>query len=455
MDQRNAYIPISDIEKLDQQQEVFDNALNAIGDALGHASGMLDDVERDGVLGPAIKRCATDLATLVGNVARDLDCTEENEEERRRWARALLNDAQSQLALEVGNGDYGNGDGKGQVRLQMQTRVRIQSQTQVQGKLDNANNSSAKEDNDDKFQSPQSEELVNLNDKSAAAAIVEYSEEDIIDAMSAARLILLDVEEALRNISADEAEEIADVALTVAQMFLWGLKNIQSQIVNKVSDQGDYNITSSSIDNTMGIEIIDDEDDEVNSNKGQNDRQRKSTLREDRLRVLWPPVGPAVISVASWGKDEAVKHPILSIAMAMALWPTAIIVAFIGTPILAVDFALQSGYNALEDQPILKNVERGAANLCQVGKLYYLVSKLMVKQSIRVGKRQLQRRGGVGKVAEGVGHWTVDRIMHPVQTAGMAWNTFRAGAGIVKDVACFMKDVATGDIKVKDIHLDT
>ena len=138
----------------------------------------------------------------------------------------------------------------------------------------------------------------------------------------------------------------------------------------------------------------------------------------------------------------------------MALWPTAVVVAFIGTPILTIDYALQAGYNAVEDQPLIQNIERSAANLCQVGKLYFLVSKLMVKQSVRVGKRQIERRGGIHKVVEDLGHWTIDRVTHPIESAGMAWNTFNAGIGIVAEAISVVKDAAMGDIETTNMNLN-
>ena len=153
-------------------------------------------------------------------------------------------------------------------------------------------------------------------------------------------------------------------------------------------------------------------------------------------------------SAASWSREAAVKNPILSIALAMALWPAALIGAFVGAPLLAADWALQSGYNAVQDQPLVENVERGASNLFQVGKLYYLCSKLVVKQGIRVGKRQVERRGSVGKIVQDLGYWTVDRAMHPVETAGMAWNSLKWGAGAVVDGTNFVKDIATGKVSV-------
>jgi hypothetical protein len=250
-------------------------------------------------------------------------------------------------------------------------------------------------------------------------------------------------------------------------------RQVVVNIIVSDSDQevmGERNNVSSS---SLSIEFIADDDkgdtnddDGDNDDKGYNVNEEKNmrnnfksnkkisatssgsnrSSREERIRVLWPPIGPSILSVASWGKDEAVKHhPILSIAITMSLWPTAFILAFIGAPIIAFDYALQSGYGALEDHhaPLIQNVEQGAANVVQIGKLYFLISKLMVKQSIQVGKRHIERRGGVQQVAQDGGSWALDRAIHPVESVGMAFNTLKTGTGMVVDAASFVKDVAT------------
>ena len=415
------HIPLTDLEESHQRKESIENVLISIGDGLNYASELLDNLEQDGMLGPAIRRYASDLALVVGNVARDLDCGDDsnhNSEDiskQKKWARAIIQDANNQLALEESS----------------KNGTRSDSLQQIQRKGN--------------------------NDKSAAGLIAELEEDDIINAMKAAKTILLDIEEALKDISVDDAEEIADVGLVVAKMFLWGLQNVQNQVVHTMiangSNSEDLFTQKNSKDTSLEIEIIaDDEDGENGTDR--SSRARKSQLKDNRMKVLWPPIGPAVISVASWGKSEAIKNPVLSIALAMALWPTAVVVAFIGTPILTIDYALQAGYNAVEDQPLIQNIERSAANLCQVGKLYFLVSKLMVKQSVRVGKRQIERRGGIHKVVEDLGHWTIDRVTHPIESAGMAWNTFNAGIGIVAEAISVVKDAAMGDIETTNMNLN-
>ena len=291
------------------------------------------------------------------------------------------------------------------------------------------------------------------------------SEEEMAEAVTSAQSILVDVVETLRSVGDDEAEEIAEVGLTVARMFIWSLQSIQHNVSpqlmagteeeRKFAEQKKRRDRASDSDG-LQIELLDG-DDESDDDANDTDvddtpasavppkRPTAPTSRDRRMRVLWPPLGPAVESAASWGADAASNNPILSVALGLALWPAAIVAAFIGAPLVAVDHAVQSTYDANKNSSVIETAERGAANLYQVGKLYYLCGKLVVKQSIRVGGRQIERRGGLGAVACDVGGFAIDRALHPIETASWAWNSVKWGAGTLLEAATFVKDVATGD----------
>lgn len=406
----DSLVPKSDLEEAEREQDAIQESLRTIGDALSHASQMLDDLENEGVLGPAIRRYAIDLADEVGRVAKDLDPGPEKEK-HRKWAKALLNDAQSELAL-----------------LEESSKMQDEGKGAIQ-------------------EADQEKNCLIASDKmSATRAVSQLNENDLMGAIVSARTILLDVEDALRNIGEDEAEEIADVSLAVSKMFLFGIQNIHRQITPGM-------ITNGSIksENAMEIEFLnnDDNDDDIFTSAASKNRSHQ---QEHRTRILWPPIGPAFKDVLCWGKNEAVKSPILSIVLAMVLWPTALIGAFIGGPILAADWCLQSGYNAVKDQPLIETAERGASNLFQVGRFYFLVSKLVLKQSIRVGRRQINRRGGVEQVTRDVTRWGIDRALHPVESAGMLWNSAKWGAGVVVDGIKFVQSASSGEINIVDCH---
>lgn len=434
-----------------------------IGNMIHQASQILTDLEndQDGIprLGHAIRRYANELADLVKHVAHDLEfqkleqsinkssftqttqttqtLTQQQEDhqenQEKLWAQAIIQDA----------------------KLQIQSQSQSQSQLEGESFINNR-------------PSPHCQQ------HSAAVTISTMDEQDIINAITSARFILLDIEEALRNISKDDAEEIADASLVVARLFLWALQNVHHQITTNIDFESETTRsinglrTSSTINRGMQIEQLDDDFDENHNNHNNIDGKAKlksiqhtgataadttrtntripthnTNQNQERIRLLWPPIGPAVISLASWGKDEATKQPILSIAIALALWPTALILAFIGIPLLAFDITLQSGYDVFQDQEIIQNMEKGAANLVQIAKLYFLISKLFLKQSIRVGKRQIERKGGVQKIVQEFGFWTLERIRNPIESFSMAFNTMKTGTGMAFEAACFVKDTVT------------
>lgn len=407
--------------------------LDVIGKALDAADTTLSGIERDGTLGPALKRICNELADTINHVASEIG--KQSEEERRRFARACLEDARNELEL-----------------LESVQALSPASSESSEG--DDENGPSVVDQ-----QRPSS---------SAAAKMSSITEEEMAEAVTSAQSILLDVEEVLRSVGDDEAEEIAEVGLTVARMFVWSLQSIQHNVSPQVlagteeerrmAEQtkrggGATRSKRSDDDEGLQIELLDEEeesDEDMNDDDAQAlppppERPTAPTSRDRRMRVLWPPLGPAVASAASWGADAASNNPILSVALGLALWPAAIVAAFIGAPLVAVDHAVQSTYDANKDSSVIEAAERGAANLYQVGKLYYLCSKLVIKQGIRVGGRQIERRGGLGAVACDVGGFAIDRALHPIETAGWAWDSAKWAAGTLLEAAVFVKDVATGD----------
>ena len=412
--------------------------LDVIGKALDAADTTLSGIERDGTLGLALKRICNDLADTINHVASEIG--KQSEEERRQFARACLEDARNELEL-------------------------LES---VQASSPASTGSESSEGDDENGPSVVDQQRPS---SSAAAKMSSITEEEMAEAVTSAQSILLDVEEVLRSVGDNEAEEIAEVGLTVARMFVWSLQSIQHNVSpellagteeeRKMAEQtkrgsGATRSKSSGDDDGLRIEVLDEEEDsdEDMNNDDANDAQAlpppperptAPTSRDRRMRVLWPPLGPAVASAASWGADAASNNPILSVALGLALWPGAIVAAFIGAPLVAVDHAVQSTYDANKDSSVIEAAERGAANLYQVGKLYYLCSKLVIKQGIRVGGRQIERRGGLGAVACDVGGFAIDRALHPIETAGWAWDSAKWAAGTLLEAAVFVKDVATGD----------
>ena len=117
----------------------------------------------------------------------------------------------------------------------------------------------------------------------------------------------------------------------------------------------------------------------------------------------------------------------------MARCGAVVLTIFGVVPILTLDYTLYTPIHICDalskqeqTQPLVHTIENGAVNenLYQVDKLYFLVSKLFVKQSIRVGKCQIKRRSGIHQIVGDASHCSVDRIRNPMESVGMDMNFY-------------------------------
>jgi len=326
------------------------------------------------------------------------------------------------------------------------------------------------------------------------------SHEEMINSMSTAHTLLLDLAAALRAITLDEAQELGEVALEVAKMFVWSLRMVHSNMIQMTmsslederrdkSKDGRPRVTWSSSNGSgrqgLGpvVEILGEEEkkDEHGVHIGTPPKNmspkyspklspipsspsRLSPVRlsstssrdtQGRLRVLWPPILPAITEAGSHVVHSAKEHPLSAVAIGLTCGPAAVATAlFVAPPVLIADWAIQSSYDALSGTPVIENVERGASNACQIARLGVLCSKLVVKQGMSVGKRQIKRRGGVGKICSDVVDGAVDMAMHPFETAGMAWEGLFWMGSAARDAIGFVKESVSGgrgDLRV-DMH---
>jgi hypothetical protein len=255
----------------------------------------------------------------------------------------------------------------------------------------------------------------------ALTELSKLSQEDVVSAIQVAGTLLRDVEAVLRAIEVDEAEEIADVALTVAHLFIASLQSVHSTLTpedltkNSTRSGHLHGLSPSS-----QIEMIDDE----------NEEQQETTVtattsskkRVDRMRVLWPPLGPAVSSALDWGKDAASHQPVLAAALGLTLWPAALVTACMGAPLVLADGFVQDLYRNFHDSPVVEGMELCAAQLYQTGRLSLLCGKLVGRQTLRIASRQVKRHGGAENIARNLGGMAVERVTHPVETLCMAWD---------------------------------
>ncbi|GKY99927.1 hypothetical protein MPSEU_000946300 [Mayamaea pseudoterrestris] len=388
-------LPRSDIEEAalarQNQQNAAQMALDQVGKLLNLADASLSDIFDQGMLGTAIVRGCKDLADGIGTLADQID--HQSQEERRSLAQACIQDAQASLLLMDADDDQ---------------------------------RSNAPE-HDTVSRQSSSDELANL------------SEDQVMGAIQAAATLLRDVEVTLRAIDRDEAEEIADVALTVARIFVASLQSVHATLTpDRLLGNGDNDFVREENTTRSGprIDILDsdNEDEAMTSSPRSPPPPRsspdaaKASARNDRLRVLWPPLGPKVASTLEWSKEAATQTPLLAVALGLTLWPWAVVTAAVATPVVLLDNFVQEVYGNFQNGPVLLGVERTAAQIYQTSRLSFLCSKLMVRQTLRVATRQVNRHGGVGKMAKHVKDFALNRIVHPVETASMAWDGIAWGA---------------------------
>lgn len=391
-------IPMSDIESerllQQQQQDAATNLLEMLGTMLKQADSALNDLERttatnggeneESMLGKAIVRTCQEFGDAIGHLADNLE--QQTEEQRRSLAQACAKDVTHDLLLSS---------------------------------------------NDSNQEKEQANEL---------AQQLPASEEDWIGAIEGATNLLRDVQQSFLEVGKQDADEIADVALVVARLFLMSLQNLHStvtpgRLVEAASSRATSNETSNN--STVHIEELNEEEegDELKTNNNNKDTDSStsnvSSSSQQRIRVLWPPIGPHVNQAFDWGKDQATQKPLLTVALGLTLWPATIATAVLGTSLVVVDGALQNAYTHYQETSLIKAVEQGTAQVYQTGRLVWICSKFAGKQTLRVAKRQVDRQGGLGNVANNIKDAAIDRALHPIETANMAWKGVSCGVGWV------------------------
>jgi hypothetical protein len=253
---------------------------------------------------------------------------------------------------------------------------------------------------------------------------------EIEHALSAAKSLLKDVEDAFRSIDRNDAEELADVAVTLARLFLLSLQSVQYQLEGMVVN-GNNNERRPS----PQIEILEETSHPTTTNRTTTKASQRKRKELQRIRILWPPLGPQVASACQWGKEVAFQKPLLTAALGLTLWPAALGTVVVGGSIVVADSVLQNIYNHFEHSqgPLVKQIECGAAQAWQTARLSLVTGKLVTKQSVRVLQHQVDRQGGWPQVGHNVAGMALDRACHPIETAGMAWNAAAWGAGVVSD----------------------
>lgn len=350
-----------------EQHNLAKQFLSFTGSLLQTAERELQQLENEDVLGSAVVRGCAEFADAMAHVAAQLEG--QTDKERRALAAACLQDFQS------------NDD----------SSLRLKSE------------------GDDATHDALEGSSIDHN----------MTESDIAGALGAAVVLLRDVESALRAVEPDEAQDLADTALTVAHLFLATLQHVHSQLTpeNLIENANSSGATSSgrSLQESPNIvTITEDGEEAVDRNRGSEPSVSKYQTPQ-RMRCLWPPIGPAAGTALQWTQEEVKKqHWLLTTALGITLWPVWTTTAVLGSTAVLVDHVLQTTYQHLEHTAIIGSAEVAAAYAYQTSKLALLTAKAVARPTLRVAKRQLRRHG------PGVQEWTVHRLQHPVETVDEA-----------------------------------
>jgi hypothetical protein len=280
-------MPLSDLEEDRHNGDSFalipeEQIFETLGKFIDAADNQLSEWEKDNglVVCDAIYRGSQELARAVGDVAEQLES--QSDDDLRALADACRDDVHAHcLALQ---------DLQEESQQRHQQYLRQDEGNHVQKSL-----------------LPAPDELP----------------DDFAPVLRNVATLLRDVQATLSAVERSEAEEVADVALTAARLFITSIQSWYQ------SDEARQAMQSTRTKGVVIQELPFDEDDcseslrpsdeekekgSSASTKLSNDR-RERRLSSHRLRILWPPLGPQVQQACVWGKQALTEQPILAVSL--------------------------------------------------------------------------------------------------------------------------------------------
>jgi hypothetical protein len=411
-----------------RQHNVAAELLDMLGNVLDGADATLQSLERDPELLPdAIRRRCAEFADLIGYLARELE--QQSPVEQHRLASADHHDIKSvPLQFEPRKNECNNNSHDNDSGQLSPTRQLSLPRTKIQI--------------DFHLKEPQrSNGPLMIRDK-----VQNSNERNIVEAFAGVSAVFRDIETAFRDIDKDDAEEIAHVALTLARLLHFTLT--PESLIQSTSS-----INPSAVSRTVVIEELSDcyakkycdvKDEKVTSVESATASKMSESSciskcrstrpkYQQRVRILWPPIGPLVYDAVGWTKEEAAKRPLQAVALGLTLWPGVVFTVILGGAAFVADPFLQDAYRHFQDAPLVLIVERGAASIYQAGKLTFITGKLAGKQTLRVVHKQIDRNGGVGPILQKVGQMAFDKVTHPVETVVVLHRCVARGIDWIKD----------------------
>jgi len=240
---RRASLETSASEFISTLHIVLDNARDAVSSSSAES------------LGKGLRSCCDGLADGVGEVAREI--ARKDDSQKREFARACLED------MRLG--------------------------------AESAKGISAGDDDDNDLNGDENVDVLSQYQKSYAS----ITEDEMVANLNVASQVLLDVESSLRAFTDEEAEEIAEVSIAVAEIFLEMLKGLVESIspAELAQTLDGANTVKESTD--FDIEDLDENGNPISTEEERRkERSRKAMRDKKRMRLLWPALGPKVFWAA-------------------------------------------------------------------------------------------------------------------------------------------------------------
>ena len=215
----------------DQYREKQRLALQLIANFLNTAESTLNDItERESlgqqVLGPGIVRVCHDLADEVEGVANEL--RKEHTRAAQHLAHAMSDHELNLIEEGVTTNNTSHNEG-----MEKEVNNTISERDDI-----TANNTDT----------ALAQHSTTLTSSESVASF--QSQEEFISTLSTTHTLLLDTAAALRAITQQEAQELGEVALDVARMFLWSLGKVHSNMIQMTMSNEYYPHPASSSSST-------------------------------------------------------------------------------------------------------------------------------------------------------------------------------------------------------------
>ena len=255
--------------------------------------------------------------------------------------------------------------------------------------------------------------------------------------------LLIDMEQALRHIDEDEANDLADAAITVGHLLVAAMQQVHSQLASRSNDI-DYQY-STELQESRNITLLNDDDDTDDTKINSATMMKPplplstsatvsppykpyiSTRKRKRVRCIWPPLQPVAQNIVQYAQVEVLqKQPLyITAPILLTCWPIIVTSTIVGSGLVITDNVLQHLYRNIQEHPIMVTSEISMASFVQTMKLGYLTSKAVAKPTVRIAQKQIQRHAP--QIQESV----LYHIHHPIETIHSTIHTVSWGCQYV------------------------